>query len=63
MAIAQVNVLQEFRTESGWVKTGPATMDADIARAQPPGFVEILRVDGVVEVNAPCCGGTHDPAA
>lgn len=55
MATATVNVIQSVLASSGWVAPGRTTMDADEARAQPPGYLEIISVDGVPEVHAACC--------
>lgn len=60
MAIASVNVIQDVLTSTGWVKPGPAQMDAEEARSfAANGFLEILSVDGVREVFSPCCGSDH----
>ena len=59
MAIATMNVIQSILTSKGWVAPGHTTMDADEARAQPPGYLEIISVDGVPEVHAACCSNEH----
>lgn len=59
MAIATVNVIQSILTSNGWLAPGQTTMDADEARAQPPGYLEIISVDGVTEIHAACCSSEH----
>ena len=60
MSVAQVLVLHE--TIIGGVRLFPSQtpveMDADEARkAEASGHVDVLSVDGQVEVWQPCCGG------
>ena len=60
MKTAQVQVLHSILTANGWVHPGPATMEVDEARKQEArGFVDVLSVDGKVEVWSPCCDGGH----
>ena len=54
---AEVNVLHSIRTAAGWVNAGTTFLPYEEARQfAHGGHVEILSVDGVPYVYAPCCG-------
>ena len=55
MPRAQVQILHAILTPNGWLMPGPAEMDADEARSHPPGYVEILSIDGQEQVKPACC--------
>lgn len=58
---AKVAVLHPFKIDDEWV-TGP-TAELEISHARDLerlGYVDVLSVDGAVEVWSPCCSGEHD---
>lgn len=60
MSVAKVNVIQAANVDGVWHMPGVSEMNvADARILASRGYLEILAVDGVEEVNAPCCGG-HD---
>lgn len=61
MTIARVNILRSVLTPRGWEGPGEQDMDADEARGYPPGYVDILSVEGVAEVRAACCATDVEP--
>lgn len=60
MSVAKVNVIQSALVDGVWHMPGPSEINAADARLLASrGYLEILSVDGVEEVNAPCCAA-HD---
>ncbi len=57
MSIATVKVLHSFIEDGVWVPVGLADLPVVRARElEATGYVDVLAVDGMPEVWAPCCG-------
>lgn len=63
MATAKVNILRSVLTPRGWEGPGEQVMDADEARSYAVGYVDILSIDGAIEVKAACCAHTPSEPA
>jgi len=58
MPIAQVVVLHAIRRPNGqWLQPGPTELSATEAATYPPGYLEILSIDGAEHVKPACCAG------
>jgi len=58
---ATVAVLHPFKIGDEWFNGPTAELDDAQARElERAGYVDVLSVDGAVEVWLPCCSGEHD---
>lgn len=61
--IASVLVLHDTLHDGAWIKAGPQPVEMDAAKAreyEAAGYVDVLSVDGQVEVWQACCNGDHE---